>query len=118
MNANESAVIITTGEPVTITSVAVNVEVGWDHIDHNGDWYWHVMVDGSAIGDPCRTENIDTGTSPRSLNCTKTLSTYVNTGSTISIRSYWNGTNSFRDQVQDNVTWTIGYSISSPGTGG
>ncbi len=67
------------------------------------------MVDGVAIGSDCETKGVSQPASSKILTCTKSLSTYVSAGSTISIRSYWNATTSWRDQVQDDVTWSVGY---------
>jgi hypothetical protein len=116
MNGNEAPVKITLGQAVTLTSLTVTVNVGWDHLEHTGDWFWRVMVDGVAIGSDCETKGVSQPASSKILTCTTSLSTYVSAASTISIRSYWNATTSWRDQVQDDVTWSVGYNIGSPGT--
>ena len=48
MDGNEAAVTITVAQPVTITGFSVIIEVGWDHLEHNGDWIWTLLVDGAA----------------------------------------------------------------------
>ena len=120
MDANSAAVEITMGQPITLVSFTVVVDVGWDHLEHTGDWLWNILVDGVVVGSTCETKGVSQPASSKLLTCgTKGLSdTYVEAGSTISIRSYWSATMSWRDMVNDDVTWTVNYNISTPGTGG
>jgi hypothetical protein len=122
VTGSDSSVRVSTGQGLTITSFKVVVNVGWDHLDITplDGWNFKFVIDGSAVSEgTCTlggTQTRSIGGSGKSLECSQTLSLYVDSSSTISIASNWNATRSWRDQVDDesDIDWYVGYSLSDP----
>jgi hypothetical protein len=122
VTGSDSSVRVSTGQGLTITSFKVVVNVGWDHLDITplDGWNFKLVIDGSAVSEgTCTlggTQTRSIGGSGKSLECSQTLSLYVDSSSTISIASNWNATRSWRDQVDDesDIDWYVGYSLSDP----
>jgi hypothetical protein len=122
VTGSDSSVRVSTGQGLTITSFKVVVNVGWDHLDITplDGWNFKLVIDGSAVSEgTCTLGGVQfrsIGGSGKSLECSQTLSLYVDSSSTISIASNWNATRSWRDQVDDesDIDWYVGYSLSDP----
>ena len=122
VTGSDSSVTVSTGQGLTITSFKVVVNVGWDHLNITplDGWNFKLVIDGSAVSEgTCTLGGVGTrsiGGSGKSLECSQTLSLYVDSSSTISIASNWNATRSWRDQVDDesDIDWYVGYSLSDP----
>ena len=122
VTGSDSSVTVSTGQGLTITSFKVVVNVGWDHLNITplDGWNFKLVIDGSAVSEgTCTLGGVQTrsiGGSGKSLECSQTLSLYVDSSSTISIASNWNATRSWRDQVDDesDIDWYVGYSLSDP----
>jgi hypothetical protein len=122
VTGSDSSVRVSTGQGLTITSFKVVVNVGWDHLDITplDGWNFKLVSDGSAVSEgTCTLGGVQfrsIGGSGKSLECSQTLSLYVDSSSTISIASNWNATRSWRDQVDDesDIDWYVGYSLSDP----
>jgi hypothetical protein len=122
VTGSDSSVRVSTGQGLTITSFKVVVNVGWDHLSITplDGWNFKLVIDGSAVSEgTCTlggTQTRSIGGSGKSLECSQTLSLYVDSSSTISIASNWNATRSWRDQVDDesDIEWYVGYSLSDP----
>jgi hypothetical protein len=122
VTGSDSSVRVSTGQGLTITSFKVVVNVGWDHLSITplDGWNFKLVIDGSAVSEgTCTLGGVQfrsIGGSGKSLECSQTLSLYVDSSSTISIASNWNATRSWRDQVDDesDIDWYVGYSLSDP----
>jgi hypothetical protein len=118
MSTTQSSATIAVGQSVTLTNLKVYVSVSSNgHQTHIGTWVFQVVVDGVSTGALCTLAGAvadPRDSSETALSCSADLDVLVATSSTISIKSLWNASQHNNDSAENDIDWTLSYSLGAP----
>ena len=118
MSETQNAVTIAVGQTITLTNLKVYVSVSSNgHQTHTGTWAFNVVVDGVSTGSSCTLAGAVTDprdSSEKALYCSADLDVFVAASSTISISSLWNASQHNNDRAENDIDWTLSYSLGAP----